>query len=98
MKKIILTSVEQFHSWQARAIQGVDDKGQMAVSTMSLPLQYPVILIWAFTEQIDLDTTLHCQTADIFDYKYIYIMDFPVKHLKRGTYVYQIFQTSNAVL
>jgi len=95
MKKITLKDKESFHAWQARAVQGVDDKGQMAVSTMGEPATFPVILVWGFTEQIDLSTTIPNQTTDVFDYKYIYISDFPVRNIKYGTYVYQIFQTND---
>ena len=97
MKKIVLKAIEHFHAWQAKAIQGVDDKGQMAVSTMELPKEFPVILVWAFTEQIDWETSIPNQTGDVFNYKYVYIEDFPVRNIKHGTYVYQIFQTSDCV-
>ena len=97
MKKIVLKDREQFHAWQARAVQGVDDKGQMAVSTMSLPSAYPVMLVWGFTEQVDLDTAIPNQTTDVFDYKYVYISDFPLRNIKHGTYVYQVFQMSEPV-
>jgi hypothetical protein len=95
MKKILLSSRENFHVWQAKAIQGVDDKGQMAVSTMAMPAEYPVLLVWSFHEEVDMDTSCMRALSDVLEYKYIYITDFPVKATKKGTYLYQIYQTFN---
>jgi hypothetical protein len=94
MKKIVLKDLEAFHIWQARIGRGVDDKGQISVSTMAQPAEYPVIVIWSFHEELDLESAINV-SYDRFDYKFIYIGDFPMKHLKQGTYVYQVFQTSD---
>ena len=100
MRKVLLKDLAEFRQWQYSAVKGVDDAGQQAVSLMAPPVQYPVILVWSFTEQQD----TNCEYGrfpnafiDKFDHKYIYIGEFPVKHLKQGTYAYQIFQTSDYV-
>ena len=93
MKKIVPKDLEHFHAWQAHIIRRIDDKGQMAVSTMEFPKEYPVMLVWTFYENVDFESS--DALSDVFEYKYVYVGDFPVKSIKKGTYVYQIFQTSD---
>jgi hypothetical protein len=94
MKKIVLRDLEAFNIWQARISQGVDDKGQISVSTMAQPAEYPVLIVWSFHEEPDIESAINV-SFDKFEYKFVYIGDFPIKCLKRGTYVYQVFQTSD---
>lgn len=97
MKKIVFKDEEDFHIWQCKILQGLDDFGKQSVSVMAFPIEYPCLMVWDILEEqcIDIDIRHVNQTKDVLDYKYIYIGDFPVKKIKQGTYVYQIFQTSD---
>ena len=95
MKKILLKDLEHFHAWQAKTIKKIDNDAQVDVSVMPQPAEYPVILVWDFHEDFDVDSRHPNQPKDVFSYKYIYLGDFPMKCIKRGTYVYQVFQTND---
>jgi hypothetical protein len=94
MKKIVLRDFEAFYFWQVKISRGVDDKGQLCVSTMDHPVEYPVLIVWSFHEEPDRESAINV-SFDKFEYKFVYIGDFPIKRIKKGTYVYQVFQTSD---
>lgn len=95
MRKILLKNLAEFREWQRLAIKGIDDMAQRQVSLMAPPFEYPTILVWSFKEELDNEARFPNEFVDKLEHKYIYIGDFPVRHLKRGTYAYQIFQTSD---
>lgn len=95
MKKVLLKDLNQFKEWQKIAIRGVDDHAKLTIVVMAPPFEYPVVLIWSIIEQQVDDGDGNHALNDKFDYKYIYVGDFPVKSIKHGTYVYQIFQTGD---
>lgn len=94
MKKIVLKDLQHFRDWQTEVSRNIGDSGQRAVSDMEPPAEYPVILIWSIDEMMDFES----QTFEYYDrlqFQYVYVGDFPVKQIKRGRYVYQIFETSD---
>lgn len=94
MKKIVIKSLQNFREWQSEVSKNIGGSGQWAVSNMDLPVEYPVILIWSIDEMIDFES----QSFDYYDrlqFQYVYIGNFPIRQIKRGRYVYQIFQTSD---
>ena len=97
MKKVVIRDIESFHAWQARTVKSVDDKCQMAISTIPYPREYPIVLVWNIREESDIESTFPNALTDIFEYKYIYIGDFPVRCIKKGIYIYQVFQTNDDI-
>lgn len=92
-----LKNAEDFHDWQLKHSQGVDKYCQRAISIMAFPLEYPCVMIWDIHKESDFDSDSHrpYMVIDVLHYKYVYIGHFPTKRLKHGTYVYQVFQTSD---
>lgn len=92
MKKILLKDILEFRSWQSKACSTIGECGQKALLEMEAPTEYPCVLCWSIAELMTFES--HCfETVDKLQYQYIYLGNFPLKNVKRGTYVYQVFQT-----
>lgn len=97
MKKQLFKSHEEFRAWQAKNARGVDEHCMQDINDMYEPSQYPCVMVWSIQEEYDSDIDARYPNAliDVLHFKYIYISHFPVKRIKRGLYVYQVFETSN---
>jgi hypothetical protein len=97
MKLASLKDQEDFHAWQLKNSRGVDERCQQAISIMAFPIEYPCVIVWDIREEQNFDVDVRHPNAitDVLRYKYVYIGNFPMKRLKKGTYVYQVFQTSD---
>lgn len=93
MKKLLLKDISSFRTWQFDTSKGLDSAGQRAVSTVSCPSHFPVLLVFEFTQTIDTFDSL-----DKLEYVYVYIGDFPVKEVKTGIYIYQVVKTNERFL
>lgn len=92
MKKIQLKDLEHFRSWQMEVCRTLDGNAQRFISLMPLPEHYPMILVWTTYDFYDPKSTSLSPT-DKIEYNYVYIDTFPVKEIKRGTYIYQMVRT-----
>ena len=95
MKKILLKDLEHFRAWQREVSRTLDSGGQRLVSFMPLPDHYPMVLVWTVYDFIDTKSSLSTYD-DRVEYNYVYIDTFPVKEIKRGTYIYQMVRTDEA--
>jgi len=95
MKLAVFNDKEDFHAWQHRNSRGVDSQCQQSISVMAFPIEYPCVMVWSIHEVCDIDSPHPYEPMDILHYKYVYLSDFPVKKIKKGVYLYQIFQTSD---
>lgn len=94
MKKKLIKDILEFRSWQSNTCDLVDEKCQRVITMIQPPNEFPVIICWNIIELIDFESC-GCGVTDKFDFTYIYLGNFPVKNVKKGTYVYQVFQTGD---
>lgn len=96
MKLAQFKDKEEFHAWQLRSSRGVDDRCQQAISVMAFPVEYPCAMVWDIREEYDENaTSFPNNLSDVLHYRYVYLGHFPTKRLKKGMYVYQVFQTGD---
>ncbi len=95
MKSIVFKDKEDFHAWQCKTVRGLDTHAQESIDTMEFPAEYPCVMVWDIHEICDIDSRHPNELMDVLYYKYVYLDHFPVKRIKQGLYVYQVFQTSD---
>ena len=94
LEKALFRDPVEFREWQACLAREVTISCQKSVFDMPLPTEYPFVVCWRVTEVRDLESESF-EMQDKLQYEYVYLADFPVKNIKRGDYVYQVFHTEN---
>lgn len=94
MKKKLIRDILEFRSWQSELGKKSCEYAQEAIIKMLPPSEYPVIISWTLNELIDFESQCF-EPFSKLEYIYIYLGNFPVKNIKHGRYVYQVFQSDD---
>lgn len=94
LEKALFKDTIEFREWQACLAREVTTSCQKSIFDMPLPSEYPFVVCWRVTEVRDLESESF-EFHDKLEYEYVYLGDFPVKNIKQGYYLYQLFHTNS---
>ena len=95
LEKSLFKEPSEFRDWQACLAREVTPSCQKSIFDMPLPEEYPFVVCWKIAEVRDLESDSF-EIQDKLEFEYIYLKDFPMKDIKKGIYLYQIYHTKKA--